>query len=88
MTPDFRPGFADRVMGRIAAERATAANDVALARQFPRFLVAVAAAMAILSVYNASQRRGSGSWVEEVFAIEAITITEIYPVETLTGLRR
>ena len=88
MTADFRPGFADRVMVRIAAERAVAATDAAAARQFPRFLAVVAAAVVVLSVYNAGHGRGSGSWVEDVFALEPITVSAVYAIETLAELPR
>ena len=50
-TPRFTPGFADRVMGRIAT-RAVQSFDLALERQARRILPALAAASLLLGVWN------------------------------------
>ncbi|HVX41333.1 MAG TPA: hypothetical protein VHB25_17345 [Gemmatimonadaceae bacterium] len=81
----FEPGFGERVLARLAHERASSMSS-ALQRQFIRIVPLAAAAALALAGYNlwAGRRAGAGS-LDAVLGLPQVTLAAAYSPTALFG---
>ena len=83
-TPDFDPGFADRVMSRLDARQADDAElERAMRRQFKRWVPLGFAAGLALAAFNVAQAGGedSRSALEAALGLDPVSVGYAYSIE-------